>query len=61
MLAPATPTGVVSLASQVSGSQVVPAAGSLEAGAAGGVSISMTPAGSGAYTASFTLPAQRVS
>lgn len=55
VLAPATPTGVVSLASQVSGSQVVPAAGSLEAGAAGGVSISMTPAGSGAYTASFTL------
>jgi len=55
VLAPATPSGVVSLASQVSGSQVVPAAGSLEAGAAGGVSVSMTPASSGAYTASFTI------
>jgi hypothetical protein len=55
VLAPATPTGVVSLVSQVSGSQVVPAAGSLEAAAAGGVSISMTPAAAGAYTASFSF------
>lgn len=55
VLAPATPSGVVSLASQLSGTQVVPAAGSLEAGAVGGLSVSMTPAGSGAYTASFTF------
>ena len=55
VLAPATPSGIVSLVSPLSGAQVVPAAGSLEAGAAGSLSVSMTPAGAGAYTASFTF------
>jgi hypothetical protein len=54
-LSPAAPSGQVTLAAQLSGSQVVPPAGSLEANAAGGLSVSMVPAGSGAYTASFTF------
>jgi hypothetical protein len=55
VLAPATPTGVVTLVSQMSGAQEVPAATAPEAASAGTLSLSMTPAGGGAYTASFTI------
>jgi hypothetical protein len=55
VLAPAAPTGVVALASQASAGQVLPAVAAPETTAVGGVSISMTPAGSGNYTASFTM------
>jgi hypothetical protein len=55
VLAPATPTGLVTLVSQISGSQEVPAAAAPEAAAAGTLSITMTPSGGGAYLASFTF------
>ena len=56
-ISPVAPSGVVKFVSQLAGSQNVPPAGSLEAGATGTVQITMTPAsdGSGNYTASFTL------
>jgi len=62
-LNPSSPTpGQVTLVSQVSGSQVVPpagqqgvAAGALEAGAAGSLSVAMVPSSGGNYTASFTF------
>jgi hypothetical protein len=54
-LAPVTPSGQLTLVSQIAGSQVVPPAGSLESGAAGSLSVSMVPAAGGAYTASFTF------
>ena len=56
-ISPVTPSGLVSFVSQLTGSQNVPPAGSLEAGATGTVQITMTPAsdGSGNYTASVTL------
>jgi len=55
VLAPATPSGIVTLVSQLSGAQEVPAAAAPEAATAGSLSMSMTPAGGGAYTASFTF------
>jgi hypothetical protein len=55
VLAPATPTGVVTFVSQMSGSQEVPAAAAPEAAAAGTASITMAPSGGGAYVASFTF------
>jgi hypothetical protein len=55
-LNPSSPNpGQVTLVSQVSGAQNVPPAGSLEAGAAGGLSVTMVPTTGGAYTASFTF------
>jgi len=62
-LNPTSPTpGQVTLVSQLSGSQVVPpagqqgvAAGALEAGAAGSLSVTMVPSGGGNYAASFTF------
>jgi len=55
VLAPATPTGLVTLVSQISGSQEVPAAAAPEAAAAGTLSVTMAPSGGGAYLASFTF------
>ncbi|MCX6552599.1 MAG: CHRD domain-containing protein [Acidobacteria bacterium] len=55
VLSPATPSGVTTLVSQLSGSQEVPAATAPEAASAGSVSVSMTPTGGGAYAASFTI------
>jgi len=46
---------VVTLAANLSGTSNVPPAGSFEAGATGSVQITLTPAGGGAYTATFTL------
>jgi CHRD domain len=58
-LNPAAPTaGQVTLASQMSGAANVPPAGSLEAGSTGQLSVTMTPAAGGAYTASFTFQIQ---
>jgi hypothetical protein len=55
-LNPVAPTpGQVTLVSQLSGAANVPPAGSLEAGSTGSLSVTMTPAASGAYTASFTF------
>ena len=55
-LNPVSPTaGQVTLASQLSGAANVPPASSLEAGSAGALSVTMVPAASGAYTASFTF------
>ena len=55
-LNPVAPTpGQVTLASQLSGAANVPPASSLEAGSAGTLSVTMTPAAAGAYTASFTF------
>jgi len=55
-LNPVAPTpGQVTLASQLSGAANVPPASSLEAGSAGTLSVTMTPAAGGAYTASFTF------
>ena len=55
-LNPVAPTpGQVTLASQLAGSANVPPASSLEAGSAGTLSVAMTPAAGGAYTASFTF------
>lgn len=55
-LNPAAPNpGEVTLVSQLSGAANVPPAGSLEAGSAGQLSVTMTPAAGGAYTASFTF------
>lgn len=55
VLSPATPSGLVTLVSQISASQEVPAATPPESGAAGTLSVTMTPATGGAYTASFTF------
>jgi hypothetical protein len=56
VLNPVAPTpGTVNLVSQVSGAQVVPPAGSLEAAAAGTLQVTMSPTTGGAYTASFTF------
>lgn len=58
---PVSPTGQVTLVSQLSGATNVPPAGSsggataLEAGAAGSLSVTMVPAAAGTYTASFTF------
>ena len=55
-LNPVAPTpGQVTLASQLSGAANVPPASSLEAGSAGTLSVTMTPAAAGAYTASFSF------
>ena len=55
-LNPAAPTpGQATLVSQLSGAANVPPAGSLEAGSTGQLSVTMTPAAGGAYTASFTF------
>ena len=55
-LNPVAPTpGQVTLASQLSGAANVPPASSLEAGSAGTLSVTMTPAAGGAYTASFSF------
>jgi len=54
-ISPVTPTGVVTLVAVLSGASNVPPAASYEAGATGTAQITMTPAGSGAYTASVTL------
>jgi hypothetical protein len=55
-LNPVAPTpGQVTLASQISGAANVPPASSLEAGSAGTLSVTMTPAAAGAYTASFSF------
>ena len=55
-LNPASPNaGQVTLVSQLSGASNVPPAGSLEAGAAGQLSVTMVPTTGGAYTASFTF------
>jgi hypothetical protein len=61
-LNPVTPTGLVTLVSQLSASQVLPPpgaqgipAGALEAGAVGTLQITMAPSASGNYTASFTF------
>lgn len=62
-LNPVTPTpGQVTLVSQLSAAAEVPPAGqqgnpagALEAGATGGLSITMVPAAAGAYTASFSF------
>lgn len=48
---PVNPTSVTTLAAQMSGTQNVPPAGSLEAGATGTAVITMVPASGGAYTA----------
>lgn len=50
---PVAPSGVVTLVSQMSASQEVPAAAAPENGAAGTAQVTMVPAGDGAYTASF--------
>ena len=55
VLSPATPTGQITLVSQLSGAQEVPAAAAPEAAAAGSLSVTMVPAGGGGYTASFTF------
>ena len=56
VLAPATPTGVMTLVSQMSGAQEVPAARPpRRRPPPAPLSISMTPASGGAYTASFTF------
>jgi hypothetical protein len=52
---PVVPSGVVTLVSQLAGTSNVPPAGSLETGATGTLQVTMTPAGGGAYTASFAL------
>jgi hypothetical protein len=58
---PAVPSGVVTLATTLAGASNVPPAGylggasALEAGAAGSVQVTMTPAADGSFTASFTL------
>lgn len=62
-LNPTTPTpGQVTLASQLSAAAEVPPAGqqgnpagALEAGATGGLSVTMVPSGGGAYSATFTF------
>ena len=54
-ISPVTPSGLVTLVSQLAATQNVPPAGSLEAGATGTVQISMTPVGDGSYTATITL------
>lgn len=55
-LNPVAPTaGQVTLASQLAGASNVPPASSLEAGSAGTLSVTMTPAAGGAYTASFAF------
>ncbi len=57
-LAPAGPTaGTVSLASQLTAGQNIPAVHPLEAGAAGQIQMTMSPAGGG-YVASITVQAQ---
>ena len=55
VLAPVAPTGLVTLVSQISGSQEVPPAAAPEAASAGSLSVTMTPSGGGAYVASFTF------
>ncbi|MEI6666528.1 MAG: CHRD domain-containing protein [Acidobacteriota bacterium] len=52
---PVVPSGVATLAAQLSGASNVPPAGSLEAGATGSLQITMTPAAGGGYTASFSI------
>lgn len=52
---PTSPSGQVTLVAQLSGATNVPPAGSLEAGAAGSLQVTMVPASAGAYTASFTF------
>jgi len=55
-LNPATPTpGQVTLASNLSGAANVPPASSLEAGSTGTLSVVMTPAAGGAYSADFSF------
>jgi hypothetical protein len=55
-LNPVAPTsGQVTLASSLSGAANVPPASSLEAGSTGQLSVVMTPAAGGAYTADFTF------
>ncbi len=54
-ISPAVPSGVVTMVAQLSGASNVPPAGSLETGATGSLRLTMTPAGGGAYTASFAL------
>ncbi len=52
-VSPVSPSGVVTLVSQMTASQEVPAAAAPENGAAGTAQITMVPTGGGAYSASF--------
>lgn len=52
---PVSPSGLVTLVSQMSASQEVPAANPPETAAAGTATITMTPTTGGAYSASFTF------
>ena len=61
-LSPVTPTGLVTLVSQMSAANEVPPAGAqgnpagaLEAGAIGSLSVDMVPAADGSYVASFSF------